>query len=362
MKIGVLIPRAREAAGGEPPLVSGGTFYDLKIAEQLTAAGHQVHVIDTPMSLATRELDNWVRQLGRYAFDLLLEDELGFEAYGPLNHRLDRQGGGPARVGVMHVPTARLDRERGTQRAEYTFLTSVHLNVFVSQAVLRDSEQLLGPVSASVVVPPGIDHLPRLPRPPSQTGKLQLINVGHLLPHKGQLELLDVLAQLPGSDWSATLVGRWNVDGGYAERVRARCAELGLGSRVRLAGELSSEALARALAQADVFLASSHYESFGLAIAEAVRAGVPIVGWTQGGPWDYLVDGRSALRVFPQERKAFAAALRRLMDDGALRQTLEAGVAQAAQMLPSWEETARVLEKALVQLRADRTRRKETPC
>jgi|CXWL01.1.fsa_nt_gi glycosyltransferase involved in cell wall biosynthesis len=363
MKLGFFIPRADVAPGGEAAIVSGGTMYDLTMAEKLTAFGHRVNVIDTPMTIATRELDVWVRLWERFNFDAVVQDELGFEAYGKLNHRLDRVGNAVARVGLTHVPTARLHRQLGTQRAEYTFITSVHLNLFVSHAIHKETERLLGPVSAGVVVPPGVDHLP-LPRERSAAVERPFcfVNVGHFMPHKGQLELLAVLAQLPKGGWKARLIGRQNVDAQYGRAVRERCAALGLGEQVELPGELSGAALSEALASADVFMASASYESFGIAIAEAVRAGLPVVGWTEGGPWDYLAHQRDALKIWPGNTAGFASALQTLMTDSAEFEKLRTGARQTGEALPTWEEAARALEASLLHLLEERAAAKAGTC
>lgn len=362
MKVGFFIPRADVAPGGEAAIVSGGTMYDLMMAEKLTALGHRVNVIDTPMTLATRELDVWVRTWERFNFDVVVQDELGFEAYGKLNHRLDRKGNTVARVGLTHVPTARLNRALGTQRAEYMFITSVHLNLFVSHAIHKETERLLGPVSGGIVVPPGVDHLGTPPPRPASERPFCFINVGHFLPHKGQLQLLEVLAQLPKGNWKARLIGQQNVDAAYGAAVREKCVALGLANDVELPGELAGEALAQALASADVFITASGYESFGIAIAEGVRAGLPVVGWTDGGPWDYLAHERDALKIWPGNTAGFANALQRLMTDSAAFERLRAGAKVTGEGLPTWDEAARALEASLRHLLEERSGAKAGPC
>ncbi|MBX7114306.1 MAG: glycosyltransferase family 4 protein [Myxococcaceae bacterium] len=352
MKIGFFIPRFEPSSPEVPAVVSGGTMYDLKMVEKLTALGHRVNVIDTPLAIPARELDMWARQVDRFNFDVLVQDELGFEGYAKLNHRLDSRGNAVSRVGLTHVPTARLHRERGTQQAEYTFLTSVHWNVFVSHAIQKETERLLGPVNGGVIIPPGVDHLPA-PPPSSQPGQERpfgYVNVGHFLPHKGQLELLDVLAKLPEGPWRARLIGRTDLDAAYTQKVLHRCSALGLDGRVECHGELTGAALSAALAQADVFMACARYESFGIAIAEAAQAGVPVVGWTEGGPWDFLHDNRDAIKTWPGDKSEFVDALHAVRVDKALYERLREGARDNMASLPTWDASARAFECALQRL------------
>ena len=135
MKIGFFIPRFEPSSPDVPAIVSGGTLYDLKMAEKLTEFGHRVNVIDTPLVIPTRELDMWARQIDRFNFDVLVQDELGFAGYSKLNYRLDSRGHPIARLRLTHVHTARLHRERGKQHAEYQCLTNVQLTSIIIHAM-----------------------------------------------------------------------------------------------------------------------------------------------------------------------------------------------------------------------------------
>lgn len=63
----------------------------------------------------------------------------------------------------------------------------------------------------------------------------------------------------------------------------------------------------------DVFVAPSHYESFGLIYLEAMNYARPVVGCRAGGPEDIIVDGETGLLVPPQDPTALADALVQLL-------------------------------------------------
>ena len=68
----------------------------------------------------------------------------------------------------------------------------------------------------------------------------------------------------------------------YAEALRASIEGIGLAERVALCGELPTSQLSAAYACADVFVLPSFHEGYGMAYAEAMAHGLPVIG-TRGG-------------------------------------------------------------------------------
>lgn len=119
---------------------------------------------------------------------------------------------------------------------------------------------------------------------------------------------------------------------------------LGLGVHARFPGFVSEGALADRYAAADVAVALSEYEGFGLPALEALARGVPLVAADR--PSLNEVAGDAALLVDPRDPPAIAAAISRLLSDAGLRRSLIArGRARAA--CYSWPETARRTREAL---------------
>jgi glycosyltransferase involved in cell wall biosynthesis len=148
--------------------------------------------------------------------------------------------------------------------------------------------------------------------------------VGRLSIEKGVLDLLDAWRMLDDPDALLVLVGPdmpsnpWNA----GAKARAFIAEHRLGDRVRLHGP--STDTARLHRAADIFIQPSHFEAFGISIVEAMASQIPVIGAAVGGLRDFLVDGENALVHEPRSPRSIADALRRLLDDGALRAQLAA--------------------------------------
>ena len=128
--------------------------------------------------------------------------------------------------------------------------------------------------------------------------------------------LAAALESLRDVRWQLTIIG----DGPARASVDAAFA--GLRERVAFAGARAADDVARALSASDVFVWPAIDEAFGMAFLEAQACGVPVVGAASAGVASVVVNGRTGLLVSPGDAVAFAAAVRRLLDDAALRRTL----------------------------------------
>lgn len=164
-----------------------------------------------------------------------------------------------------------------------------------------------------------------------------MLSVGAVIPQKNTELLVRAFAMaLPGlpKGWQLVIAGA--EPGDYAASVRALSERLGLEGRVRFLGRLST-GLEAVYSLASAFVFPTAYESFGLAVVEAMSAGLPVV-CSDIAELDDVV-GEAALRVSPTDEAGLATAMARLANDGALRRRLaEASLRQAGRF--SWQRTA----------------------
>jgi glycosyltransferase involved in cell wall biosynthesis len=177
--------------------------------------------------------------------------------------------------------------------------------------------------------------------------------VAQWIARKGLLELARAWAQAARPGWRLELVGETGADPAYAVQVRAALAQAPAGS-VLVRGALDDAALAQAYASAAIFAMPSHYEGYGIAFAEALAHGLPVVGCAVG-PVPALVGPEAGLLVPPGDVAALAAALGALMDDAGLRASMGAAAHARAASLPTWDScAARVLAALRAAIRARR--------
>jgi len=120
---------------------------------------------------------------------------------------------------------------------------------------------------------------------------------------------------------------------------------LGLGENVRLSGFVDDHALAARYAAADVFVAISEYEGFGLPALEAATRGVPLVVGQPPSLGEIFRD--AALLVDPHDEARIAQAIDRVLTHPPTRDGLVAA-GQALAGRHSWAETARLTREALL--------------
>ena len=121
------------------------------------------------------------------------------------------------------------------------------------------------------------------------------------------------LSRLLDRPWSLEIVG----DG--PARIEVERALAPLGDRVTYAGALDAAGVDARLAAADLFVWPAINEAFGLALLEAQASGLPAVAGASGGVADIVAPEVTGRLVPPGDADAFAAAVRDLLDDPALR-------------------------------------------
>lgn len=166
--------------------------------------------------------------------------------------------------------------------------------------------------------------------------------VGRLCEVKGQRELIEALAQVPGA--RALLVGADLEQGGEYQRELERvAAALGVGDRVVFAGPRSD--VGEVLSALDVVALPSWTEGLPLVVLEAMARKRPVVATPVGGTPEVVVDGETGWLVPPRDPGALAEALRRLLADAELRRRFgEAGYERVRERFSAAAMKRRMLE------------------
>jgi colanic acid/amylovoran biosynthesis glycosyltransferase len=183
--------------------------------------------------------------------------------------------------------------------------------IAVSRALAEDAARL-GARDVRVV-PNGID-LPRNVGPEAEPP--QVLFVGRLTPEKGVAELVEATRGL-----DLVVAG----DGPLRSHVPGA---LGFVPRAELEG---------LYARAAVAVFPSRREGFGVACAEAMAHGRPVVASAVGGLRDLVVDGETGFLVPPRDPAALRAAIERLLADPELRRRLGAAARRRVAELCDWE-------------------------
>ncbi|HVU01312.1 MAG TPA: glycosyltransferase family 4 protein [Polyangiaceae bacterium] len=319
-----------------PGPITGGTLYDRELLRALERAGDPCERLS--LEDATRESGDPRRIL---IVDTLFLDDVP---------RLARPGGASVVLLAHYLPSL---VERGDAFTPDDLSASERAALRVVSGVIAPSPfmagvlgELLGPSVPVRVVEPGIDTLTD-GCAPSPAPPLEVLVVANALPGKGLVPFFAALAtELDGAPGRprVTLVTNFELDPGYGRTLRDLLSRPPLQDSVHVVDPGSRAELLRLVATRHVFLSASRMESFGMAIAEARAAGVPVLA-RRGGNVRALVDPASGGALFDDDRSLAAAVVALSSDPGALAERRRLAVAR--RLRRSWEDAARDFSAAL---------------
>jgi glycosyltransferase involved in cell wall biosynthesis len=349
-----VVERVAFAVPGDLATPTGGYAYDRRMIAELGDLGWQIDLLDLgegfPWPNDTTRAAARLRLLALPAGRSIVIDGL---ALGVLPEAAAELAGRNPLLALVHHPLALehglLPEQADTLRtSERAALAAVQRVVVTSSATARLVAADYGvPAERITIARPGSDPAP--PAQGSNDGVVRLLSVGAIVPRKGFDVLMAALATLPDLPWRLTIAGDRTRDRNAAARLDADIARQGLENRVAVLGAVSPQRLAALYAEADAFVLASRFEGYGMAYAEAVAHGLPVIGSNSGAIPD-TVPPDAGLLVAPGDIPALADALRRVIGDTGLRQRLASAARAAAPQLPTWRQSAEIFARALERL------------
>jgi glycosyltransferase involved in cell wall biosynthesis len=309
----------------DPARPSGGNTYDRRVREGLAALGWTVH------EHAVRDAAALARAVERVPDGaLVLVDGL---VASPAPDVLVPQARRLRQVVLVHMPLG--------DAAERDVLAATAAVVTPSAWARRRLLELYGlPADRVHVAEPGVDTARHAP---GTVAGDALLCVAALTPGKGHDVLLDGLATATDLTWRCACVGSLVRNPAFADRVRRRARDSGLGDRVRFPGPLTGPELDRAYAAADLLVLPSRAETYGMVVTEALARGLPVLAADVGGVTEALgraADGtRPGLLVVPGDPATLGAALRRWLGEAQLRERLRRAARERRASLRGWPAT-----------------------
>ncbi len=139
-----------------------------------------------------------------------------------------------------------------------------------------------------------------------------IISAGRLVPWKGFLALIEVVAKMREkySDISLIIAG----DGEELLTLKAKAKEQGVEEHVRFVGRVSKDALGASIKAADIFVLNTAYEGLSHQLIEVMDLGTPVITTTAGGNPELITDGVNGLLVSFDDKEALIEAITRILE------------------------------------------------
>jgi glycosyltransferase involved in cell wall biosynthesis len=339
------------AAPGRLTTLTGGYAYDRRIIAELSLLDWVPEVIELGEGFPFPDTAERVQAQTRLAalpIDVpIVIDGL---AFGALPEAAAQLAASHCLIALVHHPLALESglspSDSDALRASETDALGCARRVIVTSAFTARliAADYRVPADRISVAPPGCDRASRARA--SVGGDVALLAVGAVVRRKGYDVLLAALAGLVDLSWNLTIVGDLDRDADAVARLHLDIARFDLAGRVTIAGAVSAEHLAAHYEHADLFVHASRFEGYGMAIAEAIAHGVPVVATIAGAIPETVGNGAGALAP-PDDINALASALRRLIEDSDERRRMADAAWEAAAKLPTWQRSAELFSRAI---------------
>jgi glycosyltransferase involved in cell wall biosynthesis len=339
-----------------PPDIGGPATHAAVLAEELSTRGHAVTVVTLGEDDVARREPGVVRYPRRWSWPArmaavtawLIRNRSRYDvvyALGlhPAAVAGARLGGRPvvarvvadpvwergSRLGLTDVGFERFQSSRGGGVRVRAMRKVRDWSLRRSTAITVPTEELAqhvrtwGGVTTPVVVIPNAARAPGDRTVAPTRDRLRAISCGRLVPLKRVDAAIDALAMV--REMELEVVG----DGPERAVLERRAQSAGVADRVTFFGAIAHEAALERIADADVLVIPSSYDTSPHVVLEALVCGTPVVGSGAGGLPDLIHDGVSGILVDPLTAEGLAGALARLQSDPSLRARLAGGALDA---------------------------------
>lgn len=332
-------PKVAFVTVGDTGRKTGGYIYNARVISGLRHSGVEVEEI-VACGASPDEQRTAAPRLGSSLdpseFDVIVVDALARIVVAP--HLNLWRASRPVVALVHELPSVAggesIARERDCEepllRADRLIAVSDH-----GRKVLRSRG---APPARIHVIPPGFDRVSVDDGSHAGgDGPVRALCVAQWIPRKGILNLVEAWAHRERPGAVLELVGETDADPHYEDRVRATIATASDPSII-VSGPVDDVRLGTAYVSASLFVLPSRYEGYGMAYAEALAHGLPVIA-CDVGPVPEVVGEKAALLVPPGDVEALSEALDLLLKDTGLRDRMSAAARRRARRLPRWEDT-----------------------
>ncbi|WP_334694152.1 glycosyltransferase family 4 protein [Nostoc sp.] len=299
--------------------VSGGSIYNLEIIKRLEQEARGKGFFYALNSPVTELIERFNALPANYAFVLdglyltIPEFKASVAKFSPYFQRIYL---------MLHYLESRNIYYSNQQKealwiGEKLWLKAVN-GIIVPSLQMRDYLSIQGIEKDKITVAfPGMEKVQKSrlshPKKLSEKEPINLITVGTFSQGKGQLDLVQMLAQMQAKNFRLHLIGDCKQNASYTEEILAIIKRSQMEYCIILHGYLPQQAIFDLFPQCALYLSPSTYESYSMATAEAVVHGLPVLAYATGAIVDWIEDGGNGILIEPGKQEQFFKALTRLL-------------------------------------------------
>ena len=200
---------------------------------------------------------------------------------------------------------------RAASKLDYLVLVSNELKKFYKKELRKSS-------CKCVYIPNVLDSIPKKC---SSLKEKKLVSVGRLSPEKGYMDLLTIYNKLSKkhTNWTLDIIG----DGEEREKLENYIKNHNLENKVTLHGFQNKEYIDKILNKSSIYLMTSHTESFGIVLIEAMSHGLPCIAFSSAEGARELIDsGKTGYLIKNRNFKAYIKKVEDLMKSEEIRKKI----------------------------------------
>jgi glycosyltransferase involved in cell wall biosynthesis len=346
MNVHFLIP-------GDINTLTGGYVYDKKIFAGLSEKGHKVTIhqlgedFPFPKETSLAESKKILREIP--PGEPVIIDSL---AFGPMISVISEYYRKNSIIALVHLPlsfnpgfSAEISGNFAKQeKTAFDFTAGI---VTTSSYTCRLLAGYNIDPSRIDIIKPGAEAKERkiiyLPFPK------KLLCIGSYLENKGQSLLIKALALLKDKDWILNCYGNPDLDRKYFEGLQVLIKNLNLEEKVLLHGIVLHEKLSKIYLEADLFVLPSHFETYGMVLAEALVHGLPVIASTGGGILD-TVPASMGKFFNPGNELDLVKIIKLILEDPTIYSEMCNNAAMYYRQANSWATSVELFEQMLVRI------------
>ena len=193
---------------------------------------------------------------------------------------------------------------KSARKLDYFVLVSKELRDYYAKRLQRYK-------CKCVYIPNVIDKIPRYS---SKLNENRFISVGRLSEEKGYIDLLKIINKVKDKypDWHLDIIG----DGSEKENLRKYIKNNKLNSYVTLHGFIDKDYIDEMLNKSSIYLMTSHTESFGIVLIEAMSHGVPCIAFDSAeGAREIIRNGYNGYLISDRDYDQYINKIEKLIED-----------------------------------------------